>query len=146
MKQPTVQAKLATMSSQFRQVVAWIDQIPLHKWTQAFDDGKRYGHMTTNLAECMNSVLRGAQSLPISAIVKTTFQKINSWFVEIGMRTDFMLRAGYTMRISQTYFKTINRHRPSIMSNDIIGKILSLMFRRYQLPNFVEDQCHTQSN
>jgi len=78
MKQPTVQAKLATMRSQFGQAVAWIDQIPLHKWTQAFDDGKRYGHMTTNIVECMNSVLRGARSLPIFAIVKSTFQKINS--------------------------------------------------------------------
>ena len=51
--------------------------------------------MTTNLAKCMNSVLRGARSLPISAIVKSTFQKINSWFVERGMRTDSMLRAGH---------------------------------------------------
>jgi len=51
--------------------------------------------MSTNLAECMNSVLRGAWSLPISAIVKTTFQKINSWFVERGMRKNSMLWAGH---------------------------------------------------
>jgi len=91
MKQPIVQAKLAAMRSQFGQAVAWIDQIPLHKWTQAFNDGQRYGHMTTNLAECMNSVLRGARSLLISTIVKSTFQKINSWFVERGMRMDSMM-------------------------------------------------------
>jgi len=35
------------------------------------------------------------KSLPISAIVKTTFQKINSRFVERGMRTYSMLRAGH---------------------------------------------------
>ena len=55
----------------------------------------RGGHMTTNLAECTNSILRGAWSLPISAIVKSTFQKINSWFVEGGMKTNSMLRAGH---------------------------------------------------
>jgi len=36
-----------------------------------------------------------AQSLPISAIVKSTFQKVNSWFVERGMMTDSMLRPGH---------------------------------------------------
>ncbi|XP_027915953.1 uncharacterized protein LOC114175380 [Vigna unguiculata] len=32
-KQPTVQAKLSAMRSQFSQAVAWIDKIPLHKWS-----------------------------------------------------------------------------------------------------------------
>jgi len=32
-KQPTVQAKLSAMRSQFPQAVAWIDKIPLHKWS-----------------------------------------------------------------------------------------------------------------
>jgi len=36
-KQPTVQAKLSAMRSQFPQAVAWIDKIPLHKWSQAYD-------------------------------------------------------------------------------------------------------------
>jgi len=50
MKQPTLQAKLSALRSQFQQAFAWIDQIPLKKWTQAYDEGRRYGHMTTNLA------------------------------------------------------------------------------------------------
>jgi len=65
MKQPIVQAKLLALRSQFQQAFAWIDQIPLKKWTQAYDRGRRYGHMTTNLAKCMNSILKGARLLPI---------------------------------------------------------------------------------
>jgi len=53
MKQPIVQAKLLSLRSQFQQPFAWIDQIPLEKWTQAYDEGRRYGHMTTNLVECI---------------------------------------------------------------------------------------------
>ena len=37
--------------------------------------------MTTNLAECMNFVLKEARILPITALVKVTFSKINVLFV-----------------------------------------------------------------
>ena len=75
MKQPTLQAKLSAIRAEFPHAVFWIDQIPLEKWTQAYDGGKRYGHMTTNLVESMNSVLKGAQSLLICALVKTIFER-----------------------------------------------------------------------
>ena len=67
----------------------------LEKWTQAYDGGKRFGHMTTNLAECINSVIKGARSLPICAIVKTTFERTKDWFVERGTKAKCMLRAGH---------------------------------------------------
>ncbi|RYR13648.1 hypothetical protein Ahy_B04g070530 isoform C [Arachis hypogaea] len=43
----------------------------------AFDGGYRWGHMTTNLVECINSVLKGARNLPITALVKATFYRLN---------------------------------------------------------------------
>jgi len=95
MKQPTLMAKLSAMLSEFQQAVSWIDQISLEKWTQAYDGGKRFGHMTTNLAECINSVLKGTRSLPICAIVKTTFERRKNWFFERGTKTECMLRADY---------------------------------------------------
>jgi len=61
------------MKSDFSQKVSWIDQILLEKWTQVFDEGNRYGHMTTNLVECINSILKGEQSL---LFLKITFKKI----------------------------------------------------------------------
>ena len=82
MKQPIVQTKLSVMRFEFKQAFSWIDWIPLEKWTQAYDGGKRYGHLTTNLAECINFMLKGARSLSISALVKATFEKTKTWFVE----------------------------------------------------------------
>ena len=36
--------------------------------------------MTTNLSECFNGVLKGARSLSITAMVRFTFFKVNSYF------------------------------------------------------------------
>ena len=37
--------------------------------------------MTTNMYEVFNSVLKGARSLPITALVQLTFFRLNSYFV-----------------------------------------------------------------
>jgi len=95
MKQPTVQAKLSVMRSEFKQSFFWIDRIPLKKWTQAYDGGKKYGHMTTNLVECINFVPKGARSSPISSLVKATFEKTKTWFVVRAFKIDSMLRTGH---------------------------------------------------
>jgi len=52
MRKPRFQAKLLAMQADFPQVADWLDQIPKSKWTQAYDEGKQYGHMTTNLKKC----------------------------------------------------------------------------------------------
>ncbi|XP_075675055.1 uncharacterized protein LOC142644296 [Castanea sativa] len=46
----------------------------------AHDHGHRYKAMTTNLSKCFNGVLKGALSLPITAMLKFTFYKVNSYF------------------------------------------------------------------
>ena len=37
-------------------------------WTQSHDGGRRFRAMTTNISECFNGVLKGAQCLPIATI------------------------------------------------------------------------------
>jgi len=75
-----------TLRSQFQQAFSWIDQIPLKIWTHAYDRGKRYDHMTTNLDEYMNSILKEARSLPTCALVKKYFERTKSWFVDRRMK------------------------------------------------------------
>jgi len=38
--------------------IDWVDNISKEKWTQAYDEGRRWGYMTSNLVELWNSVLR----------------------------------------------------------------------------------------
>jgi len=40
-------------------------------------------------------VLKGARSLPIPALVKATFEKTKTWFVERVFKIDTMLRTGH---------------------------------------------------
>ncbi|XP_010233243.1 uncharacterized protein LOC104583173 [Brachypodium distachyon] len=59
------------------------------KWARAFDEGgRRYGQMTSNMAECFNMVLRGVRALPVTAIVQYTFDKMNGYFLKYSEETD----------------------------------------------------------
>lgn len=39
------------------------------QWALCKDDGYRWGHISTNMAECFNNLLRDARLLPINACV-----------------------------------------------------------------------------
>ncbi|XP_057760880.1 uncharacterized protein LOC130981298 [Arachis stenosperma] len=52
----------------------WANRLKYDKWTQHQDGGRRFGHMTTNIFECVNSVLKGTRNLPVTALVKSTYE------------------------------------------------------------------------
>ena len=58
----------------------YLCNIPFEQWTQAYDGGLRYGHMTPNLAECINSVLKGTRHLPITSVVRETYFRLVALF------------------------------------------------------------------
>ncbi|CAK8561488.1 unnamed protein product [Lathyrus sativus] len=62
----------------------WIDNIPREKWARAFDGGQCWGHMTSNLVEAMNSVLKATRNLPITALVQSTYYQMGSLFGKRG--------------------------------------------------------------
>ncbi|KAH9619465.1 hypothetical protein KSS87_023107, partial [Heliosperma pusillum] len=59
-----------------------LESIPHSKWSLCHDGGHRYGIKTTNNSECFNGVLKRVRFLPITALVKATFFRINSYFVK----------------------------------------------------------------
>ncbi|KAF1881954.1 hypothetical protein Lal_00038598 [Lupinus albus] len=74
---------------------AWLDHIPKAKWAQCYDEGRQYGHITTNLAECVNNILKGSRALSITALVQTTYYRLNSWFVDHRDKAVNMIKAGH---------------------------------------------------
>ncbi|XP_074314902.1 uncharacterized protein LOC141651076 [Silene latifolia] len=72
-------AKINELNVQAR---ADLDTLPLSKWSMCHGGALRYGIKTTNLAEVFNNVLKGARFLPITALVKVTFFRVNSYFVQ----------------------------------------------------------------
>ncbi|KAH1057186.1 hypothetical protein J1N35_035251, partial [Gossypium stocksii] len=50
----------------------YLANIPFEQWTQLYNGGLWHKHMITNLAECINSVLKRMHHLPITSIFKET--------------------------------------------------------------------------
>ncbi|KAL5147322.1 hypothetical protein HKD37_06G017024 [Glycine soja] len=74
-------------------VKAWIGKISKEKWTMAYDkEGRRYGHMTTNLSECVNKVFKGCHNVPITALVKSTYSRCRKYFVDRGRQAQREIR------------------------------------------------------
>ena len=71
-----------------------LQEVADQKWTLVHDHGHQYGAMTTNLLECFNGVLKGARSLPITAMVQYTFYKVNSYFDDCWNKTLEQLEEG----------------------------------------------------
>ncbi|RYR11961.1 hypothetical protein Ahy_B04g069469 [Arachis hypogaea] len=77
----------------------WCDAIGLRHWVLAFDEGHRWGHKTTNLVECINSVLKGACNLPVLALVRATYYRLNELFTRKSAETHERKRAGFTYSV-----------------------------------------------
>ena len=75
-----------------------LDEIAVEQWTYSHDSGHRYGAMTINLSECFNGVLKGARSLPITALVKFTFFKLVSYFDDHHAKIQDQLSFGKVYR------------------------------------------------
>ena len=52
------------------------------KWARALFPGNRYSIMTTNIAECMNAILRDARSLPLVPLLEVIRLLLQDWFYE----------------------------------------------------------------
>ena len=80
-KQPKFDRHMASIRRINPKAQQWLEVIPLEIWALSHDGGRRYGIMTTNMSEVFNSVLKGARSLPITALVQLTFFQLNGYFV-----------------------------------------------------------------
>ncbi|KAH1227868.1 Vacuolar cation/proton exchanger 3 [Glycine max] len=76
-------------------IATWIDRISKEKWTMTYDkEGRRYDHMTTNLSECVNKVLKDYHNIPITALVKSTYNRCRKYFVDRGRQVPRQLNEG----------------------------------------------------
>ncbi|RZB58187.1 Glutaredoxin-C6 [Glycine soja] len=76
-------------------IATWIDRISKEKWTMTYDkEGCRYGHMTTNLSECINKVLKDCRNIPITTLVKSTYSRCRKYFVNCVRQAQRQLNEG----------------------------------------------------
>ena len=88
--------------------VEWVENIEQEKLLQHLDKGLRWEHMTTNLAECMNNVLKGVRNLPIRALIEATYFRMNQLFVNRGTQAEAMVAGNIIY--SETLMKNVLRN------------------------------------
>lgn len=76
------------------EALRWIDNIPPEQWTMAYSQGRRWGHMTTNVSESINAVLKGTRNLPITALVQSTYYRLGVLYAERGQQHQASLASG----------------------------------------------------
>jgi hypothetical protein len=77
-----------------QQAANWVDDLPKEKWAQAYDAGRRWGHMTSNLVESMNNIYKGIRNMPISAMVKATYYRTAALFALRGHEAGATIGSG----------------------------------------------------
>ncbi|XP_019455157.1 PREDICTED: uncharacterized protein LOC109356266 [Lupinus angustifolius] len=92
---PQFERMLNSLRQKNARTEAWLDRIPKEKWSQTYDEGGRYGHMTTNLAECINGFLKGSRALPITALVRATYYRLDECFNEHRNEASNMIMEGH---------------------------------------------------
>ena len=107
---------METITKYNDEVVQLLNKLTVQLWTLVHDDGCRYGAMTTNLSECFNGVLKGARSLPITAMVKFIFYKLVHYFEDRRTKTQGELDDGevfskYVMDRFKRYRDKASHHR-----------------------------------
>ncbi|XP_016168251.1 uncharacterized protein LOC107610762 [Arachis ipaensis] len=78
------------------------------KWTQYEDSGRRFRHMTTNISECVNSMLKETRNLPVTSLVKSTYGRLAELFVVRGQTSEAQLGSGH--EFCQALVKAIDRN------------------------------------
>ena len=105
------------------QTAEWCDQIPWDKWTKAYDEGKRYGVMTTNLVESVNDMLKGFRALPITAMVNKIFYQLVNYFDtrRTTYRAQMMegwIHTQFAGNLLQKNIEAANRHEVTRFDSD----------------------------
>ncbi|XP_015941095.1 uncharacterized protein LOC107466616 [Arachis duranensis] len=72
----------------------WANWIDYSLWTQHRDEGWRFGHITTNISECVNSILKGVRNLPVASLVKATYCRLAELFVRKGREAEAQMGTG----------------------------------------------------
>ncbi|RYQ80574.1 hypothetical protein Ahy_Scaffold1g106893 isoform B [Arachis hypogaea] len=112
----------------------WCDAIGLRHWVLAFDEGHQWGHMTTNLVECINSVLKGARNLPMLALVRVTYYRLNELFTRKSAETHERKRAGFTYSaFAQQRIEASMQQDGNIVCTALIDEMRCLRLNEYHV-------------
>ncbi|KAL6847051.1 hypothetical protein ACP4OV_022904 [Aristida adscensionis] len=76
------ETKLLEIEDASAEAVVWIRHLPPRLWATAYFEGTRYGHLTANITESLNSWIVDASGLPIVQMMECIRRQLMTWFNE----------------------------------------------------------------
>ncbi|KAI0527513.1 hypothetical protein KFK09_003116 [Dendrobium nobile] len=98
------EAKILEIEEISQEAAYWIRRIPPRLWATAYFEGTRYGHLTANIAESLNSWLLEASGLPIVQMMECIRRQLMTWFNErreMSMQWSTILVSSAERRVSE---------------------------------------------
>ncbi|PPD87226.1 hypothetical protein GOBAR_DD15843 [Gossypium barbadense] len=111
-------------NTSFRQ---WLGTMEPWKWAQSFDEGFRYGQMTTNLVEGINVVLLKTRHLPIASVFSATFYRLATLMPRMGQQQVDQIEAGHVF---------IEHVRDTMVANRRLARSMNVEIYSRQLETF----------
>ena len=124
--------------------VEWLLQHadPKH-WAELYFIGKRYGHLTSNIAESLNSWILEAREMPILAMLEKIREQLMIWFNnrrQLEAQTQGLLVSKIAMQL-QTMVNTRARRYRYIQAHELLYEIKSKETLREYLVNLENHTC-----
>lgn len=76
------EAKVLEIEEVSQDAAYWIRRIPPRLWATAYFEGHRFGHLTANIVEALNSWILDASGLPIIQMMECIRRQLMTWFNE----------------------------------------------------------------
>ncbi|KAJ1691804.1 hypothetical protein LUZ63_015959 [Rhynchospora breviuscula] len=76
------EGKILEIEEISQEAAFWIRHRPPRLWATAYFEGTRYGHLTANIVESLNSWLLEASGLPIIQMMESIRRQLMTWFNE----------------------------------------------------------------
>lgn len=76
------ETKLLEIEEMSPDAAFWVRRIPPHLWATSHFEGTRFGHLTANIVESLNSWILEASGLPVVQMMECIRRQLMTWFNE----------------------------------------------------------------
>ena len=143
--QPAFDKALEDMTSINPKAVPWLLQhAKTEHWAEIYFPGRRYGHLTSNIAESLNSWLLEARGKPILAMFEQIRHQLMGWFTTRRTLEDKTL--GLLVAKSADHLQSVTNNRarryrsvPSILG--VLYEVQLMETRRNYVVNLAQHSC-----
>ncbi|KAK8576147.1 hypothetical protein V6N13_090624 [Hibiscus sabdariffa] len=121
------EAKILEIEEISQDAAYWIRRIPPRLWATAYFEGTRFGHLTANIVESLNSWILEASGLPIIQMMECIRRQLMTWFNErreISMQWTSILVPSAERRVTEAieYARTYQVLRANEAEFEVISR------------------------